>query len=382
VDAGDFSLATSGVTGASIASVTGGGATYTVSVNTGSGNGTLGMNLVDNDSIVNPSGTQLGGAGAGNGNFTGQIYTIDKTAPEAGSLVAANVTTGGGTTHSFTIVFSDNLAIDITSLDGSDIGVSGPGGFNQLAAFISVNPPGNGTPRTATYSITARGGSWDSADNGVYTVVLQANQVLDTAGNPVAGQVLGMFTVNVSTTIRTVFLPMVQIPGTPDLVIIGISLVPSKTAFVAGEGVEVRVTVTNQGTGVATAFWLDLYINPSAPPTAANQIWNTRCGMTPCFGMAWEVTSGLAPGQSVTLSSLSLPAGYSIWPGYFAAGTTDLYAYADSYNPSVVAGAVAESNETNNRAELHGLSVTGPNPVLVGMQGVKDLLSRQVHVRK
>jgi hypothetical protein len=140
----------------------------------------------------------------------------------------------------------------------------------------------------------------------------------------------------------------------------------------------VRVTVKNQGSAVAAPFWVDLYINPSSPPTAANQVWNTRCGMTPCFGMAWEVTSGLAPGQSVTLSSQSLPPGYSLWPGYFAAGTSDLYAYADSYKPGVMGGAVAESDETNNRAELHGLSVTGPNPTLVGVRGVDDLLSRPI----
>jgi hypothetical protein len=47
-----------------------------------------------------------------------------------------------------------------------------------------------------------------------------------------------------------------------------------------------------------------------------------------------------------------------------------------------VAGAVAESDETNNLAELHGVRVAGPNPVLVGLQGVTDLLARQVHVRR
>jgi hypothetical protein len=98
--------------------------------------------------------------------------------------------------------------------------------------------------------------------------------------------------------------------------------------------------------------------------------------------MAWEVVSGLAPGQSITLSSLSLPAGYSIWPGYFAAGSSDLYAYADSYKPGMMGGAAAESDETNNRAELHGLSVTGPNLSLVSLQDVTDLLSRPLHLKK
>jgi hypothetical protein len=104
--------------------------------------------------------------------------------------------------------------------------------------------------------------------------------------------------------------------------------------------------------------------------------FDTACGLTPCFGMAWEVVSALAPGQSITLSSNSLPPGYSIWPSWFAAGTSDLYAYADSFNPGVVAGAVAESDEANNRAELHGLTVTGPNPALVGLRSVAQVAER------
>lgn len=76
VDAGDFTLVQAGgVTGAAITSVSGSGTTWTVTASTGSGVGTLGVNLVDNDSIVGGS-VPLGGVGAGNGNFTGQVYTV------------------------------------------------------------------------------------------------------------------------------------------------------------------------------------------------------------------------------------------------------------------------------------------------------------------
>ncbi|MDD5329913.1 MAG: hypothetical protein PHX38_07910 [Sulfuricella sp.] len=77
VDASDFQLVQGGaVSGASITSVTGSGATWTVTANTGSGGGTLGLNLVDNDTIVDALGLPLGGAGVGNGNFSGQVYTV------------------------------------------------------------------------------------------------------------------------------------------------------------------------------------------------------------------------------------------------------------------------------------------------------------------
>ena len=81
VDAADFALAASGLTGASISNVSGSGASYTVTASTGTGDGTLGLNLIDNDTIVDTTANPLGGTGAGNGNFTGQVYTIDKTAP-------------------------------------------------------------------------------------------------------------------------------------------------------------------------------------------------------------------------------------------------------------------------------------------------------------
>jgi autotransporter family porin len=161
----------------------------------------------------------------------------------------------------------------------------------------------------------------------------------------------------------SVFLPVVKQAGHADLVA-KIELVPNKTSFAAGEPVEVQVIISNQGTAAAQGFWVDLYINPSSPPSAVNQIWNERCGMTPCFGLAWQVEESLAPGQSMTLTSQKPLAGFAIWPGWFAAGTSDLYAYVDSFNPGNANGTVLESNEANNHAELRGLSVTGTNPEL------------------
>lgn len=54
--------------------------TYTIRVNAGRGNGTIRLDVVDNDSIIDTTGNPLGGAGAGNGNFTaGETYIINKS---------------------------------------------------------------------------------------------------------------------------------------------------------------------------------------------------------------------------------------------------------------------------------------------------------------
>jgi hypothetical protein len=82
VDATDFTLVNTGLGGSpSVTGVSGSGASYVVTASTGSGSGTLGLDLVDNDSVKDLAGNPLGGPGNGTGNFAGQVYTIDRTPP-------------------------------------------------------------------------------------------------------------------------------------------------------------------------------------------------------------------------------------------------------------------------------------------------------------
>lgn len=148
-----------------------------------------------------------------------------------------------------------------------------------------------------------------------------------------------------------------------------LSLSPDQTGFNAGEPVQINVTVTNQGAARAEAFWVDFYINPVTPPTQAGTFWYDTCGLEPCYGLTWEAYDGLDPGESITFTST--PGSYhdrsTVWPGYFAAGTSDLYVYVDSYGSLGGNGATRESNESNNRTELHGLTVAGITPAGGGL---------------
>jgi hypothetical protein len=76
VDASDFTLVPTGTVSPSITNITGTGATRTVTVATGGGSGTIQLNLVDDDTIVDGGSTPLGGSGAGNGSLAGEVYTI------------------------------------------------------------------------------------------------------------------------------------------------------------------------------------------------------------------------------------------------------------------------------------------------------------------
>ena len=99
VDAGDFTLTTTdSVSGAAVIGVSGLDSVYTVTVNTGNGPGTIRLDVVDNNSIVDAASNPLGGAAVGDGNFTGgelydigQIITIIKAGTGSGTVTSSPV---------------------------------------------------------------------------------------------------------------------------------------------------------------------------------------------------------------------------------------------------------------------------------------------------
>ena len=153
VDSGDFSLTTTGnISGALVSNVSGSGNTYTVTVGTGSGNGDLRLDVVDNDSILNASGSPLGGLGAGNGNFTsGETYTIGSSTPGAPSVTSslrsdANPTVAASV--NFTVTFSET----VSGVDAGDFSLSTTG---NISGALVTNVSGSGS----TYTVTVGTGS-------------------------------------------------------------------------------------------------------------------------------------------------------------------------------------------------------------------------------
>ena len=100
VDESDFLLTPGGnVSGAFITDVNGVDAAYTVTVNTGTGNGSIRLDLIDDDSIVDELGNPLGGSGSGNGDYTsGEEYEIEKTCAFSGAIDIQGRTDDSGAT--------------------------------------------------------------------------------------------------------------------------------------------------------------------------------------------------------------------------------------------------------------------------------------------
>jgi hypothetical protein len=157
-----------------------------------------GIQLVDGINTIVVQAFDRSGNGSVPVTVTVNYISVDLAAPTLSAVNAPPVTTGGGNTYTFDVTYADNLAVNVSKLDSNDVRVTWPSGFSQLATYVGVNINSNGTPRTATYRITAPGGAWDVTDNGEYTLLIRSGQVFDTSGNFMPETALGTFTVNIS----------------------------------------------------------------------------------------------------------------------------------------------------------------------------------------
>ncbi|MBI3174925.1 MAG: Ig-like domain repeat protein [Chloroflexi bacterium] len=164
--ASNFSLVAGGsVSGASITSVTPSSgspsATWTVTANSGTGDGTLGLNLV-NDTVLSHDVTNL--------PFTGQVYTLDHTPP----TVTINKATGqadptGISPINFTVVFSE----PVTGFATGDVSLGGTA--NPTTGTVTEITPNDGT----TYNVAVSGMTTD----GTVTATIGTGVAKDAAGN-------------------------------------------------------------------------------------------------------------------------------------------------------------------------------------------------------
>lgn len=155
VDAGDFRLtATGSIANYSIIEVYGSGASYSVAVYTGTGDGTLRLDLLDDDSVLNAASTPLGGFGMGNANFAlGETYTINKTAPFVTSILRADPSPTAAESARFLVSFSEPVSgVDaadfVLSTSGlSEAGVASVLGFDSNYVVTVNTGKGNGILR-------------------------------------------------------------------------------------------------------------------------------------------------------------------------------------------------------------------------------------------
>jgi hypothetical protein len=137
---------------------------------------------------------------------------------------------------------------------------------------------------------------------------------------------------------QQLFLPLIvnNLPlKAPDLVVQEITI----------EGAAVQVVIANQGLQAVSAdaaYWVDLYVNPTAVPQL-NDSWQNLGDQ----GIAWGVVGKLlAPGEilTLTLNDAYFMPSFSYYPGEPAAGSV-IYVQVDAINTETTYGAVREEHE-------------------------------------
>ena len=130
------------------------------------------------------------------GTFKSQIKGAAVTPPTA-SLSAQSITSAA-TSYTFDVTYQSSAGINASSIATGNVTVSGPNGYSNTAALVSISPTGNATSIVATYSITPPSGSaFASTDNGTYKIALAGGSVTDVNNVSAHAATLGSFAVNI-----------------------------------------------------------------------------------------------------------------------------------------------------------------------------------------
>ncbi|WP_137938024.1 DUF4347 domain-containing protein, partial [Chitinivorax sp. B] len=166
VDLSDFTLTTTGTAAGTLASISGSGTTYTITVNGISGSGTMAVDLNGaGTSIIDANGNAIGGG------FSGTARTVDLDAPTVNASSSASAANASSATY--TVVFSES----VTGVDLSDFTLTTTGTAAGTLASIS----GSGTTYTITVNGISGSGTMAVDLNGAGTSIIDAN------GNAIGG---------------------------------------------------------------------------------------------------------------------------------------------------------------------------------------------------
>ncbi len=173
VDIDDFDLVFDGLTGTMIIEVTGADDVYAVTVTAGDGDGTLQLNLVDDDTIVDLAGNLLVGEGIDDGSVIGPVYEIDRTSPQVASIALAGANPTSDSIVYYTVTFDET----VTGVNASDFALETTGMFGTKIDEVS----GSGD----TYTVAVLSGAGNLGT--VQLNLIDNDSILDLAGNALVG---------------------------------------------------------------------------------------------------------------------------------------------------------------------------------------------------
>ncbi|WP_322993932.1 Ig-like domain-containing protein [Limnohabitans sp.] len=337
VDASDFALTTTGTAAGTIASITGNGTTYTVTVNGLSGDGTLRLDLDNSGTGIVNAGTQ-----AITGGYTsGQTYTLDTSSPTAPTGLDLDAGSDSGTST------TDNVTSDNTPT------VSGAGA--EPGSTVTLYDS-DGT--TVLGTTTADGaGAWtitsSALSDGVHTLTAK---VTDDAGN--TGAASTPLSVTVDTTAPSA--PgAIDLDSGSDTGISNSDNVTSDTTPTFNGTVEANSTVTLYDTDGTTVLGTTTADSSGNWSITASTLAGGSHTLTVKAKDAAGNESGASSSLSVTIDTTApnAPTGLDVLAGSDS-GTSNTDNITSNNTPTV-SGAGAEPGSTVTLYDTNGTTVLG-----------------------
>ncbi len=165
VDTDSFALSTSGLTGAALDYVSGGPTKWLVGASTGTGDGSLRLDVPAEAEVWDLAGNLISGLPYS----AGEVYTIDKTAPTVLSILRMDPNPTTEEQVNYAVTFSE----PVTGVDAADFEVVGLAG-NSGASVKSVSGSGD------SYVVTVQTGT---GGGRLRLDVSNSSWIWDTAGN-------------------------------------------------------------------------------------------------------------------------------------------------------------------------------------------------------
>jgi len=214
VTASDFTLTTANRPGGTalstggITSITGSGNTYTVTVGSVAGDGTLRLDLKSGSAGI----TDAAGNSATSGFTGGDTYTIEHTPPSVSSIAIDGTNPNNAGSEQYTVTFTEA----VTGVDASDF----------TATTLSGNVANTGVTVTGsgpTYTVTVNGVTGDGTER--LDLNSSGTGITDAAGNAIAGGFTGGSVYTIEHT-------------APAVTAVG---VPASATYIAGQNIDFTV---------------------------------------------------------------------------------------------------------------------------------------------
>ncbi|MGA2497235.1 MAG: choice-of-anchor Q domain-containing protein, partial [Tepidisphaeraceae bacterium] len=289
----------------------------------------------------------------------------DTQAPTA-TLTAAAVITGNASTlnpYTFTITYSDNVAVAAATLSDAVVQVLPPGSrapisasFQSTVAVGTADGIGNAKSFSVTYAITPPGASWTPADDGNYTVVLGGGTVTDLAGNPVASGSLGTFSVApfavTTTTVTTSATGITYHSGTGTNNINGLPTFTATVTATSGGVAPTDGSVDFMDTATGQDFGNGMFVSSSG--LTSTFVLSATQGATP---LTWGGAAGLGAnnGTAQTITAFYTGSGFSPSNG----ATTETVIPANLTVTGLTATKVYDGNNSFATANFSGGALSG-----------------------